>query len=60
MLIVVCGHRYAQLAQESGLVPIVEPEVTLGPGTYSIEETAYWCAACMLLTNSQCMRCSPL
>jgi Fructose-bisphosphate aldolase class-I len=37
--------RYAQLAQEAGLVPIVEPEVTLGPGTYTIEETAYWCAA---------------
>ncbi|GMH42933.1 hypothetical protein BSKO_10855 [Bryopsis sp. KO-2023] len=34
--------RYAQIAQENGLVPIVEPEVTLGPGTYSIEETAYW------------------
>lgn len=37
--------RYAQIAQESGLVPIVEPEVTLGPGTYTIDETAYWCAA---------------
>lgn len=23
-------------------MPIVEPEVTLGPGDYSIEETAYW------------------
>uniref|UniRef100_A0A383VHG3 fructose-bisphosphate aldolase n=1 Tax=Tetradesmus obliquus TaxID=3088 RepID=A0A383VHG3_TETOB len=34
--------RYAQIAQENGLVPIVEPEVTLGPGSYSIEETAYW------------------
>eukprot|EP00877_Chromochloris_zofingiensis_P013410 jgi/Chrzof1/8322/Cz03g06050.t1 len=34
--------RYAQIAQENGLVPIVEPEVTLGPGDYSIEETAYW------------------
>ncbi len=34
--------RYAQIAQASGLVPIVEPEVTLGPGAYSIEETAYW------------------
>lgn len=34
--------RYAQLAQMSGLVPIVEPEVTLGPGTYTIEETAFW------------------
>lgn len=37
--------RYAQIAQENGLVPIVEPEVTLGPGTYTIEETAYWCPA---------------
>lgn len=36
--------RYAQIAQENGLVPIVEPEVTLGPGTYTIKETAYWCA----------------
>jgi fructose-bisphosphate aldolase class I len=34
--------RYAQIAQSAGLVPIVEPEVTLGPGSYSIEETAYW------------------
>lgn len=34
--------RYAQICQENGLVPIVEPEVTLGPGNYSIEETAYW------------------
>ncbi|KAK9831900.1 hypothetical protein WJX81_006849 [Elliptochloris bilobata] len=34
--------RYAQIAQENGLVPIVEPEVTLGPGDYTIEETAYW------------------
>ena len=33
--------RYAQIAQGAGLVPIVEPEVTLGPGTYGIEETAY-------------------
>lgn len=23
-------------------MPIVEPEVTLGPGDYTIEETAYW------------------
>jgi len=28
--------------QENGLVPIVEPEVTLGPGDYTIEETAFW------------------
>ncbi|KAK9809280.1 hypothetical protein WJX73_000448 [Symbiochloris irregularis] len=34
--------RYAQISQENGLVPIVEPEVTLGPGDYGIEETAYW------------------
>lgn len=34
--------RYAQIAQSAGLVPIVEPEVTLGPGAYTIEETAYW------------------
>ncbi|KAJ7569853.1 hypothetical protein O6H91_01G097800 [Diphasiastrum complanatum] len=33
--------RYAQIAQANGLVPIVEPEVTLGPGDYSIERTAY-------------------
>jgi fructose-bisphosphate aldolase, class I len=33
--------RYAQIAQHAGLVPIVEPEVTLGPGDYSIDETAY-------------------
>ncbi|GIL50637.1 hypothetical protein Vafri_6767, partial [Volvox africanus] len=34
--------RYAQICQENGLVPIVEPEVTLGPGDYSIDETAFW------------------
>lgn len=34
--------RYAQICQEAGLVPIVEPEVTLGPGDYSIEESAWW------------------
>jgi fructose-bisphosphate aldolase class I len=34
--------RYAQIVQAAGLVPIVEPEVTLGPGSYSIEETAFW------------------
>ncbi|MEW5319965.1 MAG: hypothetical protein WDW38_011074 [Sanguina aurantia] len=34
--------RYAQICQENGLVPIVEPEITLGPGTYTIEETAFW------------------
>lgn len=34
--------RYAQIAQANGLVPIVEPEVTLGPGTYTIEDNAYW------------------
>ena len=44
--------RYAQLAQMNGLVPIVEPEVTLGPGTYTIEETAYWCVTRCLCTCS--------
>ena len=39
--------RYAQIAQENGLVPIVEPEVTLAPGTYTIDETAYWCVAAL-------------
>ncbi|KIY93039.1 fructose-bisphosphate aldolase, class I [Monoraphidium neglectum] len=34
--------RYAQIAQANGLVPIVEPEVTLGEGDYTIEENAYW------------------
>ncbi|KAL2641732.1 hypothetical protein R1flu_009319 [Riccia fluitans] len=33
--------RYAQICQANGLVPIVEPEVTLGDGDYSIERTAY-------------------
>eukprot|EP00898_Chlorokybus_atmophyticus_P007553 jgi/Chlat1/779/Chrsp104S01247 len=33
--------RYAQICQENGLVPIVEPEVTLGEGDYGIERTAY-------------------
>ena len=33
--------RYASICQEHGLVPIVEPEVTLGPGDYSIERAAY-------------------
>jgi len=33
--------RYASICQEHGLVPIVEPEVTLGPGDYSIETAAY-------------------
>ena len=32
---------FAQIAQANGLVPIVEPEVTLGPGAYTSEETAY-------------------
>lgn len=27
--------RYAQIAQSEGIVPIVEPEVTLGSGDYS-------------------------
>ena len=28
--------------QDNGLVPIVEPEMTLGEGDYTIEETSYW------------------
>jgi fructose-bisphosphate aldolase class I len=32
--------RYAQIAQEAGLAPIVEPEVGLTPGTYSAERCA--------------------
>ncbi len=24
------------------MVPIVEPEMTLGPGDYTIEDTSYW------------------
>lgn len=30
------------LLQDNGLVPIVEPEMTLGAGDYTIEETSYW------------------
>jgi len=33
--------RFASICQEHGLVPIVEPEVTLGPGDYTIEHAAY-------------------
>ena len=33
--------RYASICQENGLVPIVEPEITLGPGDYTIERAAY-------------------
>jgi fructose-bisphosphate aldolase class I len=33
--------RYASICQEHGLVPIVEPEVTLSPGDYPIERAAY-------------------
>ena len=33
--------RYASICQEHGLVPVVEPEVTLGPGDYSIQAAAY-------------------
>jgi fructose-bisphosphate aldolase class I len=32
--------RYAQIAQEAGLAPIVEPEVGLTPGTYSAARCA--------------------
>lgn len=28
--------------QDNGLVPIVEPEMTLGAGEYTIEDTSYW------------------
>eukprot|EP00953_Heterococcus_sp_UTEX-ZZ885_P038160 19594-Heterococcus_DN1.PRE.3 len=45
-------NRYAQIAQENGLVPIVEPEVTLGEGSYSIERTAFISEK----VNSQVMR----
>jgi hypothetical protein len=37
-----CAHHSLPPSQLNGLVPIVEPEVTLGPGDYSIEETAFW------------------
>jgi len=33
--------RYASICQEHGLMPIVEPEIALGPGDYSIEQAAY-------------------
>jgi fructose-bisphosphate aldolase class I len=33
--------RYASICQEHGLMPIVEPEVTLGPGDYTIQRAAY-------------------
>ena len=33
--------RFASICQENGLVPIVEPELTLGPGDYDIEEAAH-------------------
>jgi fructose-bisphosphate aldolase, class I len=32
--------RYAQISQEAGLAPIVEPEVGLTPGTYTAERCA--------------------
>ena len=35
-------HKSLCILQENGLVPIVEPEVTLGPGDYDIETTAFW------------------
>jgi fructose-bisphosphate aldolase class 1 len=41
-VVAVLLYVMVQICQEAGLVPIVEPEVTLGPGNYSIEETAYW------------------
>ncbi|KAL1521833.1 hypothetical protein AB1Y20_021484 [Prymnesium parvum] len=33
--------RYASICQEHGLCPIIEPEVTLGPGDYSIGKAAH-------------------
>jgi len=33
--------RYASICQENGLVPIVEPEVTLSPGDYDIAQAAF-------------------
>jgi len=35
--------RYASICQEHGLVPIVEPEITLGPGDYGLEVAAREC-----------------
>jgi len=32
---------WTSICQEHGLLPIVEPEVTLGPGDYTIEQAAY-------------------
>ncbi len=32
--------RYASICQQNGLVPIVEPELTLGPGDYSARRAA--------------------
>ena len=41
-----CGCRAPDqkscVVQDNGLVPIVEPEMTLGAGDYSIEDTSYW------------------
>ena len=33
--------RYASICQENGLCPMVEPEVTLGPGDYPVERAAH-------------------
>ncbi len=33
---------YLRMLQDNGLVPIVEPEMTLGAGDYTIEDTSYW------------------
>lgn len=35
-------HSCMLVMQDNGLVPIVEPEMTLGPGDYTIEDTSYW------------------
>jgi len=45
--------RYAAIAQENGLVPIVEPEVLLD-GTHTIEET-YECAMKIWAQTFKCM-----
>ena len=41
MLESVQSHCY-HVVQDNGLVPIVEPEMTLGEGDYTIEDTSYW------------------
>lgn len=43
--------RYAQIAQENGLVPIVEPEVTLGETQRQMWQSAL-CSHCVLVIVS--------